>query len=149
MVTFNCENFDAVKTIKDVVYVPGLTTNLSSVSKMFKKELIVTFSQQGCGLCDQDGCAIRGEVCVTETNLNEIYKLYVSGDGPCGCIREENTKALAKETRSIMQEINETSAWRYSNWNTEMKHHVLPALKVNSTRWRPNPAGIEPNRSWR
>jgi hypothetical protein len=78
MVKLNCENSDDVKTIKDVLYVPGLTTNLSSVSKMARKELIVTFSQQGCRLCDQDGCAVQGEVRVTGSNLNGIYKVDMS-----------------------------------------------------------------------
>jgi hypothetical protein len=68
MVQLNCENFNAVRTIKGVLHVPRLKINLLSVSKMTKMGLIFTCSQQGCGVYDED-CTVQGQLQITKSNM--------------------------------------------------------------------------------
>lgn len=43
---------DIQKTITDVIYVPDITANLLSVSKMTEKDLIVVFEKNKCHIYD-------------------------------------------------------------------------------------------------
>lgn len=63
------------KRISEVVYVPDLKTNLLSVSKMIKNNYIVIFNSEGCQVYDTEDCSIEGEVVVTASIHNGLYKL--------------------------------------------------------------------------
>lgn len=77
-----------VKTITDVVYVPKLSTNLLSVSKMVEKGLSVIFSNRGCQIYGTN-CKVEGEVIASACETNGIYKLNVQS--PLETLQQEQT----------------------------------------------------------
>lgn len=56
--------------VNDVLYVPEITTNLLSVSKIVKKGHTVTFNTNGCKITDNQGYTIA-----TASEEEGIYKL--------------------------------------------------------------------------
>lgn len=63
------------KTITNIVYIPGLRANLLSVSKMVEKGHTVVFSSEGCHIYDSENFKATGEIVVTASNKNGLYKL--------------------------------------------------------------------------
>lgn len=66
---------EGLKTIQSVVYVPELSTNLLSVSKMVEKGHVVVFSSRGCKIYHENDFNVDGDVRFTATNINGVYKL--------------------------------------------------------------------------
>jgi hypothetical protein len=66
-----------MKQVSDVIYVPQLSTNLLSVSRMVEKGLVVTFSTGECKIYHQNDYSIHGDAKATATNVGGIYKLDV------------------------------------------------------------------------
>lgn len=58
--------------IKDVTYVPNLSTNLLNVSTMVKRSLILTFTKQGCQIYSVEDFAIRGEKSYSERGRRNL-----------------------------------------------------------------------------
>ncbi|KMQ81529.1 retrovirus-related pol polyprotein from transposon tnt 1-94 [Lasius niger] len=65
---------DCVKTISKVMHVPNLSVNLS-VSKIVKKGYVFLFDADGCEIYDEDDFVAQGEVKMTGTEINGIYRL--------------------------------------------------------------------------
>ncbi|KMQ81893.1 retrovirus-related pol polyprotein from transposon tnt 1-94, partial [Lasius niger] len=70
---------DGPKSISNVVYVPELKTIysrlvLTTVSKMIKNDHVV-FNSTVCQVYDAEDCSIKGEVVVTASNHNSLYRL--------------------------------------------------------------------------
>lgn len=63
---------------KDVLYVPNLTPNLLSVSKVVKKGNTITFSSKGCLIIDA-----QSNLLATATEVDGIYKLDNSKERRC------------------------------------------------------------------
>jgi len=63
------------KNISNVVYVPGLKTNLLLVSKMIKTQHVIVFNSEDCQVYDENNSAIKGEVIVIASNHNDLYRL--------------------------------------------------------------------------
>lgn len=57
-------------TIKDALYVPGITTNLLSVSQLIKKGNKVIFGSRGCKVYNQ-----KGHLIAEADEINNVYKL--------------------------------------------------------------------------
>ncbi|KAG8239599.1 hypothetical protein J437_LFUL018311 [Ladona fulva] len=72
-VLVNLEGDD--KGISDVLYVPDLSTNLLSVSKLVSKGINVIFNEKGCELCLREKFEVNGEVVATADCMNSMYKL--------------------------------------------------------------------------
>lgn len=71
---------DGPKSISNVVYVPELKTIynrlvLTTVSKIIKNDHVVVFNSTGCQVYDAKDCSIKGEVVVTASNHNSLYRL--------------------------------------------------------------------------
>lgn len=66
---------DSTRTITEVMYVPDLSANLLSVSKMVNKNMTVVFDLNGCKVYDSRKCEIKGRPEVTASNVGGIYKL--------------------------------------------------------------------------
>ncbi|XP_039313806.1 uncharacterized protein LOC105196674 isoform X1 [Solenopsis invicta] len=66
------------KKISNVVYVPDLKTNLLSVSKMVNNGHVVVFNSTGCQVYDAENCLIKGEIVVTASYHNGLYRLDTS-----------------------------------------------------------------------
>lgn len=62
-----------VRKIENVSYVPQLSTNLLSVSRMTQKGFVVTFTKDRCNIYDR--CKISGNPIATASNNNGIFKL--------------------------------------------------------------------------
>lgn len=60
--------------VKDVMYVPGLTANLLSVSTLVDRDFIVVFSENGCEIYDKSACRIKGKVLHSCENVKGVYK---------------------------------------------------------------------------
>lgn len=71
------ETRNGTKVISDVVLVPELKANLLSVNKMIKKGHAVTFTSSGCTVYKQNGFSVDGEIVVTASEDNGLYKLDV------------------------------------------------------------------------
>lgn len=63
------------KLITNVAYVPSLSTNLLSVSKVVGMGMVVVFSKEGCKMYHENDCIIRGNVRITGSESNGMYKL--------------------------------------------------------------------------
>jgi len=65
---------DGPKDISNVVYVPGLKTNLLLVSKMIKTQRVI-FNSEGCQVYDENECSIKREAIIVTSNHNGLYRL--------------------------------------------------------------------------
>ncbi|KAI8440645.1 hypothetical protein MSG28_001854 [Choristoneura fumiferana] len=63
----------AVRKINDVYFVPKLSANLLSVSKLVQMGLTVTFNREGCFIFRE--CRVLGQPVASATNNRGIYKL--------------------------------------------------------------------------
>lgn len=70
----NMKLVDTNIKVVDVMYVPQLSTNLLSVSKMADKGITVVFNKKGCFIYDLN-CKVIGACMGTATNVNGVYKL--------------------------------------------------------------------------
>src|SRR6478752_804911 len=59
-------------TLRNVMYVPGLTLNLLSVAELVKQGYWVAFGQPGCSFIDSTGNVVCTATCDPETNLFKI-----------------------------------------------------------------------------
>ncbi|KAJ8890598.1 hypothetical protein PR048_010107 [Dryococelus australis] len=59
--------------VSDVLYVPDLSANMLSVSKMANRGLKVFFDSEECKVYDD--CQIRGNIIVTAVNEGVVYKV--------------------------------------------------------------------------
>lgn len=62
-------------TVNDVMYVPGLSTNLLSISKITNKNKIVIFTNKGCEIYNTSDCEIAGTPILKGDIDGGIYKL--------------------------------------------------------------------------
>lgn len=69
-VKLNCANRNKDVDIRNVLYVPGLCTNLLSVSTLVQKGLSVNFNSDGCRVIDRDG-----ELLAEASMMNGMFKL--------------------------------------------------------------------------
>lgn len=60
--------------VKNVMYVPGLTANLLSVSTLVDRDFIVVFSENGCEIYDRSDCHVKGKVLYSCENVKGVYK---------------------------------------------------------------------------
>lgn len=67
-----------INKICDVSYVPGLTTNLISVSKLTDKGMIVVFDEKCCKMYTTDSIKFIGEPLCTASRCGNMYKLDVA-----------------------------------------------------------------------
>lgn len=72
-----------VKTFRNVMFVPNLSANLLSVSKLCQDGYIVQFNNEGCFLYDKD-CKTFGNYLIKIACTNGIYKLE-------GCVCDGNS----------------------------------------------------------
>ncbi|CAL1680876.1 unnamed protein product [Lasius platythorax] len=66
---------DCVKTISKVMHVPNLSVNLLSVSEIVKKDYVFLFDADKCKIYDGDDFVAQGEVKMTGTEINGMYRL--------------------------------------------------------------------------
>lgn len=66
---------DCIKTINKVMHVPNLSVNLLSVSEVIKKGYIFLFYAEGCKIYDKENFEAQGEVKMTGSEVNGIYRL--------------------------------------------------------------------------
>jgi hypothetical protein len=59
--------------VKDVMFVPDLSTNLLSVSQMVNKNLVVVFFEGGCPIYHKDDVKIKGKVSGSATHTNGLF----------------------------------------------------------------------------
>lgn len=76
--TVNIHISDSVNKISDVLYIPGLATNLLSVSNLVKKGFDVLFTSKGASIIQSGGCQVTGSVIATGSNHKGIYRLDLS-----------------------------------------------------------------------
>ncbi|KAG8226784.1 hypothetical protein J437_LFUL002830 [Ladona fulva] len=88
--------------ISDVVFVPGLATNLLSVSKMAKNGLSVVFSNEKCRIFRNENLSVQGDEVATATDTGGIYRLDVK------CIDGEHSieKGLSEKKICVQQTAN-------------------------------------------
>lgn len=65
-------------TVGNVMYVPGLASNLLSISCIVKKDKVVVFSKKGCEIFNENECSVQGKPCVTGLIDRGVYKLKYS-----------------------------------------------------------------------
>lgn len=68
------ENSNKV-TVKDVLYIPELATNLLSVNKITEKGKIVVFDKDSCRIYSENDCRIEGNSDISAVNDGGVYKL--------------------------------------------------------------------------
>lgn len=84
------------KTIKDVMYVPNLSTNLFSVKKLTDKGYCVTFSKNKCKIINSET-----NVCIASASqVNGIYRL----DCVSNCSFSQNSESPSDVLLEEMQE---------------------------------------------
>lgn len=66
-----------VQQISDVLYIPGLATNLLSVKQLVNKGFDVLFTSQGAQIFQSGGCQVTNSVIATGSNHRGMYKLDV------------------------------------------------------------------------
>lgn len=105
-------------TICDVIFVPGLSTNLLSVSKLTAKGLEVHFNDEECNIC-------YGETIVASARkTNGVYKLNTVNDSSDG-------SALATtDSRSSVSPISETEEETDSNLQEEACQSTVETLSL-------------------
>lgn len=64
---------NVVRQLKNVLFVPELSTNLISVSQLVKDGLTVTFNRSGCNVFDSN-CKVTGSCIAQGSCVNGIYK---------------------------------------------------------------------------
>jgi len=77
--TYGIENViistrNSPKNISNVVYVPGLKTNLLLVSTMIKTQHVIVFNSEDCQVYDENECSKR-EAIFPVSNHNALYRL--------------------------------------------------------------------------
>ena len=70
------------KTVTDVAYVPSLTANLLSVSKMVEKGHVVVFNKNGCTGYMESTYEVNGDVTFTGSLKNGLYFMDQSNAEP-------------------------------------------------------------------
>lgn len=68
---------DCVNKISGVLYVPGLATNLLSVSKLTEKGFDVLFTSKGASIFQSGGCQVTKPVIATGSRHNGMYRLDI------------------------------------------------------------------------
>lgn len=76
--TVNMNISPKVSKISDVLYIPGLATNLLSVSKLNQNGFDVLFTSKGASIFPSGGCQVTGNVIATGSCNKGMYKLDVS-----------------------------------------------------------------------
>ncbi|KAJ6603993.1 Hemolysin E, chromosomal [Pseudolycoriella hygida] len=76
--------------INEVLHVPGLATNLLSVSRIFSKGFTVIFDMKGCQILDCDG-----NIFASGQHVNKMFKLNAKEIG--SCLMAGNTAELSME----------------------------------------------------
>ncbi|KAF6203143.1 hypothetical protein GE061_003559 [Apolygus lucorum] len=77
-VRMKLSNDSSETTIRDVLYIPELNTNLLSVGKIVDKGKVVIFSKEGCKIFDEDSCEVQGDATAQGTFEEGVFKLGVS-----------------------------------------------------------------------
>lgn len=70
------ENINNVNiNIDNVAFVPGLSVNLLSVSKIVDKGYLVCFDKKGCKIYEKGSCLLRGSPTVIAERCNNLFKI--------------------------------------------------------------------------
>ena len=90
-ILMNFKNSEEIvpKTVKNVIHVPNLATNLLSVSKVTEKGYVVTFDKHGCKVYDENLISFDVAPELTGTLKEGVYTLDHSGHN------QEQVRALA------------------------------------------------------
>jgi hypothetical protein len=75
--TVNIHISDSVNKISDVLYIPGLATNLLSVSNIVSKGYDVLFTSKGATITLSGQCHMTGKAIVTGSLYKGMYKLDI------------------------------------------------------------------------
>jgi hypothetical protein len=99
--------------VKDVMFVPELSTNLLSVSQMVNNNLILVFSEAGCSICHKDDVKIMGKASGTATHVNGLFKL-----AEFSCNKDVNSNDSVK-TFAATSKVSNASA---NLWHNRLGH---------------------------
>ena len=66
---------EGTKVIEQVLHVPGISTNLLSVSKVVQKNLVLVFTKEGCSFYHMNDFQVSGEVRATASLINGLFVL--------------------------------------------------------------------------
>lgn len=112
----------SVRNLNNVLYIPGISVNLLSVSKLVQQGLTITFNRDGCYFFKS--CKVEGQPIATASNYRGIYRLNV-GVGEKSSHEEHSTLMCSRhEPESV------TDAAR-SNMSANLWHKRLGHLNVN------------------
>lgn len=81
-----------VATVNESLYIPDLSANLLSVSKLVSKGLCVVFNSLGCSIYDEKECklSIHGNVVASAREVGGIYKLNNCKPVALSAVREHS-----------------------------------------------------------
>lgn len=106
----------ATKILKDVMYIPQLTENLLSVSKMCERGLVVVFRKDGCFIYDE--CTINGKYIMSAELNKGVYRMKGT------CILEQSMATLHQVQGS------QTARLAVSNLDADLWHRRLGHLSM-------------------
>jgi len=81
--------YDEDVIVKDVMYVPDLSSNLLSVSKITEKDLVVVFDDKNCKVYNKSNFKVSGDVQVTGSKSEGLYVIDRPTE-PVRAMRAEN-----------------------------------------------------------
>ncbi|CAG9133521.1 unnamed protein product [Plutella xylostella] len=129
--TVNIHVSDSVNRISEVLYIPGLATNLLSVSNLVHKGYDVLFSSDGASITLAGGCQLTGNVIATGSNHKGMYRLDVNSSNAMYTSSEESAKLwhrrLGHLNANSMQILKNRN--KGINYNGSLTEQCIPCLQ--------------------
>jgi len=134
----NAERHNGLQEIQDVKYVPNLTANLLSVSKMTKGGHAVVFVDNHCGVYRKGDVALKGKPLLETKEFNGTYKVNLEVSTHHSALKTSTIAAepwherlghLGKNSMDLMTKLVDGMSPELSK-----KETCVPCLKAKQTK---------------